>query len=102
MPSQASEPVKWAARYRAHASAVEWSMHANTPGGAAAAPVPADVQTILATQPGPDLAVALPSNRPLTLQPFVLARRPPGPGPVVAGLLVLVLVVHRHDRHLHP
>ena len=23
-------------------------------------------------------------------------------GPVVAGLLVLVLVVHHHDRHLHP
>src|SRR5215216_5036605 len=32
----------------------------------------------------------------------LLARRPPGPGPVVTGLLVLVLVVHRHDRHLHP
>jgi hypothetical protein len=27
---------------------------------------------------------------------------PRGPGPVVTGLLVLVLVVHRHDRHLHP
>jgi hypothetical protein len=39
MPSQASEPVKWAARYCAHAPAVEWPMHANTPGGAAAAPV---------------------------------------------------------------
>jgi NlpC/P60 family len=26
----------------------------------------------------------------------------PGPRPVVAGLLVLVLVVHRHDRHHHP
>src|SRR5215216_1393577 len=32
----------------------------------------------------------------------LLARRPPGPGPVVPGLRVLVLVVHRHDRHLHP
>jgi hypothetical protein len=32
----------------------------------------------------------------------LLARRPPGPGPVVPGLLTLVLVVHRHDRHLHP
>jgi hypothetical protein len=32
----------------------------------------------------------------------LLARRPPGPGPVVTGRLVLVLVVHRHDRHLHP
>src|SRR5215213_5869999 len=31
----------------------------------------------------------------------LLARRPPRPGPVVTGLLVLVLVVHRHDRHLH-
>jgi hypothetical protein len=25
-----------------------------------------------------------------------------GPGPVVPGLFVLVLVVYRHDRHLHP
>jgi hypothetical protein len=32
----------------------------------------------------------------------LLARRPPGPGPVGTGPLVLVLVVHRHDRHLHP
>jgi hypothetical protein len=32
----------------------------------------------------------------------LLARRPPRPGPVATGLLVLVLVVHRHDRHLHP
>jgi hypothetical protein len=30
----------------------------------------------------------------------LLARRPPGSRPVVAGLLGLV--VHRHDRHLHP
>jgi hypothetical protein len=30
------------------------------------------------------------------------ARRPPGPGPVVARRLRLVFVVHRHDRHLHP
>jgi hypothetical protein len=32
----------------------------------------------------------------------LLARRPPGPGPIVTGRLVWVLVVHRHDRHLHP
>jgi hypothetical protein len=32
----------------------------------------------------------------------LLARRPPGPGPVVTGLLVWVLIVHRYDRHLHP
>jgi hypothetical protein len=32
----------------------------------------------------------------------LLAGRPPGPGPVVPAMLVLVLVVHRHDRHLHP
>jgi hypothetical protein len=25
-----------------------------------------------------------------------------GPGPVATGPLVWVLVVHRHDRHLHP
>jgi hypothetical protein len=31
----------------------------------------------------------------------LLARRPPGPGPGIATPGVLVLVVHRHDRHLH-
>jgi hypothetical protein len=32
----------------------------------------------------------------------LLARRPPGPRPVVTSLLVLALIVHRHDRHHHP
>src|SRR5215218_7202170 len=32
----------------------------------------------------------------------LLARRPSGPGPIVTGRLLLVFVVHRHDRQLHP
>jgi hypothetical protein len=32
----------------------------------------------------------------------LLARRPPGPRPVIPSLLAWVLVIHRHDRHLHP
>ena len=52
---------------------------------------------------------ATPTRAPRGLPPqqpqhrlHLLACRPPRPGPEATSPLVLVLVVHRHDRHHHP
>jgi hypothetical protein len=106
MPSQAIEPQKWPERYwvpsRGAAADRGRCLGRAGPSGrsrrhrGSRSPWSA-ARPYARPAPTPDHRWIGPAARPPSS-----ARRPPGPGSVVAGLLVLVLVVHRHDRHLHP